>query len=120
MVDFHHKTITTPAVTTEYRILQGLTMLTNAVTNFPTAQSDVKLQAITSLYNAFGSWELPGKTPDQTPLPDPASTCQSIRVQKIMLKQPKIKHPIPPQPTPRVPNKPAPCDPDPRVLIQHN
>ena len=39
-VEFRHQTITTPVVAPEYRILRGLTTLTDALTDVPTAQSD--------------------------------------------------------------------------------
>ena len=110
-------------VTPEYRILHGLTTLTNDLTDAPTAQSDDQFQDITALHDASAILSSPNKTPSPTatiPFPAPYQTRQSIIVQKRMLKHPKLQHIIPPQSTPRVPNEPAPCELDPRVQIQHN
>ena len=107
-------------VTSEDRILHGLTTLINSLTDEPTYQSDAQLQDITALMDASFSWASPNETPAQILLPDPAQTRQSLRDQKSMLKQPKLQHPMPPQPTPRVPNKHARCEPAPRVRIQQN
>ena len=82
MVDLHHKTITTPIVTPEDRILHGLTKLTDTLTDAPTAQLDVQLQAITSLHEASVSWTYPDENPEQPPLPDTYQTRKYIRVKK--------------------------------------
>ena len=93
---FRHQTITTPVVTPEDQILHGLTILTYALTDVPIDQLDAQLQAITALRDASVSWTSPDDTPAQIPVPAPDQTRQSIRVQRIMLKQPRIQHPIPP------------------------
>ena len=87
--------------------------------NVPTAQSGAQLQAIPALCDAFASWEFPDETPAPIApisLPSTDKTCRSIIVQKHILKQTKLQHPIPPHLTPRVPNKPAPFEPVLRFL----
>ena len=120
MVDFHHQNIPTPVVTTEDRILHGITTLTDALTDSPTAQLYAQLQAIKSLWDASASWASPYETPVQPSLHVPDQTRKYIRVQKRILKQTRLKQPITPQPTPREPNEPAICDPAPRVHIPSN
>ena len=98
-VELYHQTITTPVVIPKDRILHGITMLINSLADAPTAQSYAQLQAITTLKEVSASWSSPDETSAPTAtilLPTPEQTRRSIRVQKIMLKHPKLQHPIPP------------------------
>ena len=77
MVEFRHQTITTPVVNPEDRILRGLTILIDSLTDATTSQSDAQLQSITSLLEASASWLSPDDTPTPTaiiPLPGPDQT----------------------------------------------
>ena len=114
-MELRHQTITTTVVTPEDRTLHGLTTLKNPLTDAPTSQLDEQPQAITSLRDAYASWASPNDTPAQILLPGLAQTHQYIRVQKIMMNQPKLQQTINPQKNSRVPNEPARCDPYPRV-----
>ena len=99
MAEFRHQNITTPVVTLEDRILRGFIMLTNDLTDAPTAHSYSQLQAITELSNASTSWAPPNETPSPTStimLSAPSQNCQYIRLKKRMLNQPKLQHTIPP------------------------
>ena len=74
-------------------------MLTDVLMDAPTSQSDTQRQAITSLRDAYASWEYPDKTPARTapiPLPSPSQIHQTIIVQNKMMKQPKLQHTITP------------------------
>ena len=106
-VEFRHQTTTTPVVTPENRILHGLTTITDALIDAPTAHSDAQLQFITSLRKASASWASPDDTPTPTttiPLPSLSQICQSIIVKNMIMKHPKLQHPIYPHPSPRVSN----------------
>ena len=98
-VEFRHQIITTPVVTPEDRILHEITTLIYFLMDAPTYQSDAQLQAITALLKSSSSWESPDETPTPTAtilLPSPDQTRQSIIVQKMMMKHPKLQHPVPP------------------------
>ena len=71
-VYFCHQIITTPVVTPEDQILHGITTLTDALTDAPSAQLDAQLQSITALCEAFASWSYPDETPAQPMLHVPA------------------------------------------------
>ena len=65
-MEFRNQIITTPVVTPEYRILNGITTIKNALTDATTAYSDVQLQAITALRDTYASWASPDETPAPT------------------------------------------------------
>ena len=89
-VEFRHQTITTPVVTPKDQILHGITRLTDALIDAPTAQSDAQYQAIASLCNASNSWSDPNEKPDPavpTPRLNPAQTRCAIKILERKLKQ---------------------------------
>ena len=115
-VEFRHQTIPTPVVTPGYRILHGLTTITDSLTDVPTGHSDAQLKAISALRDATDSWATPDERPDPSiPIPrhTPAQTRCANKTLKRKLEPPFITH----QTAPRVPNKMARHEPAPSKLI---
>ena len=58
-MEVHQQTITTPVVTPKDRILHGITTLTDALMDAPTAHSDAQRQSIAAMHNTSNSWATP-------------------------------------------------------------
>ncbi len=58
-VDFRHHHLTIPTVTPTDTIVHSLDAITNAISNTPSATSDMQLHAISTLRNLFSQWEAP-------------------------------------------------------------
>ena len=76
-----------------YRIIHGLTTLTDALIDAPNNQSYAKRQAISDLHDASNSWDTPNDTPEPfTPTlkPTPAQTRRGMKILERKLKHPAI------------------------------
>ena len=120
-VDFLHQFITTPTLTPEDRILQGLNTLSSAIKDRTTATYEAQIQAITKLRDICTGW-----TGIDTPHKSQVHELKSqrrryIRVGKFQQPQkaqqpPRVpEHNNPPKPTPRVHMQDQVPAPDPRV-----
>ena len=92
-VESHHQTITTLVVNPKYCIIHGLTTLTDALTDAPTAQSDAQRQSIVALRYASKSWAAPNEKPDPAvpiPRPTPAQNRHAMKILEINVKQTPI------------------------------